>query len=240
MPLDDLPRPRLDEMNDAGRRVLASERALAEAGSNVVAELLSSSEEFFQWDHYPAGDVFCPDSHAQYYYHSHPPDVRDNTWGDEHGHFHTFLRPGGFPMDVIAGETAECGPNTREQNPPAHLVAISMGFDGRAIRLFTTNRWVTGEAWYDAGVVTRLLPHFRIGHGNPSPETNEWVGAMLTLFQPTVEALLHARDEVVSAYETADAGVDVFDDKNLEVTSIINIDVDRQVAAVEAALRRLA
>lgn len=237
-PLDELPLALLDEMHDAGRLVLECERVLAEAGGNVVSELLTAAEEFFQWDHYPEGDVFCPDSHAQYYYHSHPPDVRDNTWGDEHGHFHTFLRPAGFPNDVLGEETAACGPDLREQNPPSHLVAISMGFDGRANRLFTTNRWVTGEAWYDAGVVKRLLEHFHIGHGNPSPATNDWVSAMLVLFRPTVEALLHARDEILSAHDTGDGDTDVFDDKNLEVTSIVDVDVDRQVAAVEEARRR--
>jgi hypothetical protein len=100
-PLGALPRPLLDEMYEAGCRVLESEQALADAGSNVVAALLNGGNQFYQWEHYPAGDVFCPISHAQYYYHSHPPDVRGNTWGEEHGHFHTFLRPAGFPPDGV-------------------------------------------------------------------------------------------------------------------------------------------
>ncbi len=238
-PLGALPRPLLDEMYEAGCRVLESEQALADAGSNVVAALLNGGNQFYQWEHYPAGDVFCPISHAQYYYHSHPPDVRGNTWGEEHGHFHTFLRPAGFPPEVAGAEPAY-DPASPDQVPPAHLVAISMGFDGRAIRLFTTNRWVTGEAWYDAPVVVQLLERFHIGHSEPSPSANAWIGAMLVLFRPTVEALLHARDAVIAAHAPADGDTHVFDDRHLEVTSIADIDVRDQIAAVDAARRRSA
>jgi len=53
---------------------------------------------FYEWNHYPEGDVYDPDSHAQYYYHAHPPQLRG---GDEHGHFHTFLRPRGMPSGTM-------------------------------------------------------------------------------------------------------------------------------------------
>lgn len=240
VPLETLPRARLDEMYEAGCRVQTSEQALADAGSNVVAALLNGGDRFYQWEHYPAGDVFCPISHAQYYYHAHPPDVRGNTWGDEHGHFHTFLRPAGFPPEVMSGAEPDCDPENPDLAPPTHLVAISMGFDGRAARLFTTNRWVTGEAWYDAPVVTQLLARFHIVHQVPSAPANVWIGAMLALFRPTVEALLHARDAVVAAHTPADEDTHVFDDRHLEVTSIADIDVRDQIAAIDAARRRSA
>ncbi|MEE8172364.1 MAG: hypothetical protein V3T62_05480, partial [Alphaproteobacteria bacterium] len=32
----------------------------------------------------------------------------------------------------------------------SHIIGISMDAKGMPIRLFTTNRWVTGEAWYKA------------------------------------------------------------------------------------------
>ncbi len=236
-PMESLSEAVLDEMYEAGQRVLACERELFEAGSNVVAELLGAGRDFYQWDHYPAGDVYCPGSHAQYYYHSHPPDVRGNHWGEEHGHFHTFLRQLGFPADVAKEAQPMPDPASPDTEPPAHLVAISMGFDGKAVRLFTTNRWVTGEAWCEAPIVARLLEHFHIGHHDPSPTVNAWINAMLVLFRPTIEALLHARDQVVARHDP-DAGTHVFNDKNLEVTSISDVDVGAQMKRVAAARDR--
>jgi hypothetical protein len=227
-PLIDLPLAVLEEMHAAGLRLLECEHALTEAGSNVVAEILRLTEEFYQWDHYPKGDVYCADSHAQYYYHAHPPTERGNEWGDEHGHFHTFLRPQGFPSGI---KTA-----AGDNEAPAHLVAVSMNYEGRASRLFTTNRWVTGEIWYDAGTVSRFLEHFHIGHENPSRLANDWISSLLVLFRPAIQTLLHARDEMIAAHTPTTDDLHVYDDRNLEVASILDIDVQGQIGAVEAAL----
>jgi hypothetical protein len=89
-------------------------------------------------------------------------------------------------------------------------------------------------------VVVQLLERFHIGHSEPSPSANAWIGAMLVLFRPTVEALLHARDAVIAAHAPADGDTHVFDDRHLEVTSIADIDVRDQIAAVDAARRRSA
>ncbi|WNK00071.1 hypothetical protein L2D14_01265 [Thalassospiraceae bacterium LMO-JJ14] len=222
-----LPKATLEEMRAAGRRVLASEHELTEAGSNVVSEILRPTKSFYEWDHYPDGDVYCTNSHAQYYYHAHPPTERGNAWGDEHGHFHTFLRPYGFPENIEG---------TSGDDAPAHLVAVSMDYNARATRLFTTNRWVTGEAWFDASVVCQLLPHFHIGHDAPSETVNEWISHLLVLYRPTIEALLHARDDILKSHQPSDAGTHVHDDRSLEVVSIVDIDVRSQLDAVEAAL----
>ena len=227
-PLSQLPKPEPLEMRAAGHCVLDCERVLSDGGANTVTEMLSESGEFYQWDHYPKGDIYCTDSHAQYYYHAHPPEVRDNTWGDEHGHYHTFLRPPGFPLDLAHHAIVT--------EKPVHLVAVSMGFDGRAGKLFTTNRWVTDEAWFDAGTVSRLLDHFHIGHETPSRLANVWLNNLLILFRPTIRTLLHARDEVLAKHAPVSVDTHVFEDRNLEVTSIIDIDVTQQLAAIEDAL----
>lgn len=222
-----LPEATLEEMRAAGKRVLECEQVLAEAGSNVVSEILRPTSTFYEWDHYPDGDVYCTNSHAQYYYHAHPPTERGNTWGDEHGHFHTFLRPLGFPENVERSDGDDA---------PAHLVAVSVDYNGRAARLFTTNRWVTGEAWFDAPVVCQLLPHFYIGHDAPSATVNEWISHLLVLYRPTIGALLHARDDILKSHQPSDADTHVHDDRSLEVISIVDIDVRSQLDAVEAAL----
>src|SRR5712691_5495686 len=84
----------LGAMAAAGREIQECERVLRKTGDTVVSETLRGAGVFYEWNHYPEGDVYDPESHAQYYYHAHPPQLRG---GNEHGHFHTFLRPRGMP-----------------------------------------------------------------------------------------------------------------------------------------------
>jgi hypothetical protein len=52
---------------------------------------------------------------------------------------------------------------------------------------------------------------------------------------------VHARDRTIAAWRPNDAAaVSVDDDRSLEVTSVIAIDIDRQIGQVEAALVRVA
>src|SRR3546814_14192456 len=64
---------------------------------NLVGELLKNNGTFYEWDHYPPGDVYDHETHGQYYYHAHAADQR---FDGEHGHFHTFVRPKGMPPGV--------------------------------------------------------------------------------------------------------------------------------------------
>ena len=81
----------------AGETALDSLRALASMGRSLVSEALAGADGFYEWRHYPEGDVYDPGSHAQYFYHAHPPGERAAS---EHGHFHAFLRPHGMPAGV--------------------------------------------------------------------------------------------------------------------------------------------
>ena len=55
--LASIPTDRLEAMAAAGADVLECHRVLANTGGNIVGELLRGVETFFEWDHYPAGDV---------------------------------------------------------------------------------------------------------------------------------------------------------------------------------------
>ena len=55
-----LPRAELEVMREAGARVLEATRVLANTSDNVVGELLRDSATFYEWNHYPDGDVFDP------------------------------------------------------------------------------------------------------------------------------------------------------------------------------------
>jgi hypothetical protein len=225
---------RLAEMSAAGAEVVEWMRVLSRTGDNVVGELLRGTAQFLEWDHYPGGDVYDGESHAQYYYHAHPQELRPG----EHGHFHTFLRPRGMPDGVRPAARGGAVAMPGENDALSHLIAISMNAYGVPIRLFATNRWVTGETWYAAADVRRMLDRFVIGHARPSWPANRWIGAMLRLFRPQIEMLLDARDAMVAAWATAHPGRDVLEDRALEIAATVDISIDAQNAAVAAALAR--
>ncbi len=234
--LTNLPRQQLEEMAEAGRLVQECTRVLAKTNDNVVGEILRDQGEFYEWDHYPKGDVYDWDSHAQYYYHAHPVELR----GGEHGHFHTFLRPKGMPAGVHPADVADYTPPADPNDALSHLAAFSMDHTGTPIRIFTTNRWVTGETWYTAGDVTQMLDSFVMDLAHPSWPVNIWLTAMVHLFRPQIEELLVQRDQAVSDWAASHPDSNVYEDRDLEITSVSNISIPDQVLAVEDALKAVA
>src|SRR5216684_4183133 len=238
----------LQVMSAAGREVRECYRALAKTGDNIVGEVLRDQGIFREWDHYPRDDVYDTVTHAQFYYHAHPPGQR--PWV-EHGHFHTFLRPRGMPPGVRPADVPppsdppEPAPHDKtvaaDNAALSHLIAISMTPSGIPIWLFTTNRWVTGETWYSATDVCAMLDYFVVDHTRPSWALNRWISAMFGLFKPQIAELVQARDRTIAKWKpSSSTAVSVYDDRSLEVTSAIAIDIDRQLGKVEAALRELA
>lgn len=232
-PLDSLPTEALEDMAEAGAEVMEVHRVLAKTGDNIVGELLKNNGTFYEWDHYPPGDVYDHETHGQYYYHAHALDQR---FEGEHGHFHTFVRPKGMPLGIkpakVPGYVAPEDPN----DALSHLVAIAMTPAGLPFRLFTVNRWVTGEVWYKAEDVIRLLDVFKIDHAQPSWPVNRWISAMVRLYKPQIADLLQARDLKVAAWQVQGPDNDVFEDRDLEVTSFLDISLDRQIQGVARAL----
>lgn len=227
-----LPRNRLIGMRDAGEQVLECHRILNNTDDNIVGELIKEVETFFEWNHYPDGDIYDNITHSQFYYHAHPPEERPG----EHGHFHTFIRPKGMPEDIKPAPVADYEPPEDDDDALSHIIAVSMDNAGLPIKLFTTNRWVTGEVWYTAADVHRLIDLFVIDHAQPSWPINMWISAIVRLFDPQVRALVLERDKVVEAWEQEHPGSNVFEDRDLEVTAEFEVDIDKQRAAVEAAL----
>ena len=231
-----VPRERLEDMAAAGADVLECYRLLRKSGHNVVGEVLRGEGEFFEWDHYPKGDVYDNETHSQYYYHAHPVELR----GGEHGHFHTFLRPKGMPASVSPAPLADFTRPEKENDALSHLVAISMDNYGQPTRLFTTNRWVTGEVWYTADHVIEMLDHFHMDLSYPSLTVNVWISAMLRLFRPQIERLLRERDQAVQAWQSTHPGGNAYEDRDLEITSVADISVDTQIEQVGRATAELA
>ena len=228
-----LPKKELETMAEAGHEVLEIHRILAKTGDNVVGELLRDAGTFYEWDHYPSGDVYDRETHSQYYYHAHPFDER---LSNEHGHFHTFLRPKGMPRGIkpakVPGSTLPEDPNDHL----SHLIAVTMDSAGFPFGLFTTNRWVTGEVWYKAEDVIAMLDRFEIDHARPSWPVNRWIGALLVLFRPQVRELILARDRFVEDWAKDSPSDEVFEDRSLEITSMMRIDLQDQIQKVGRAL----
>ena len=116
-----------------------------------------------------------------------------------------------------------------------------MDATGAPLRFFTTNRWVTGETWYPAADVAQMLDRFALGAGGPSPLLNRWIAALLGLYKPQLVDLIGRRDAAVMDWRRRRrAKVHVLEDQRLEVTSILPIDLETQIAQIDAALRRVA
>ena len=215
-----LPRATLESMAAAGREVRTWEPILDKTGDTMLGEVTRGAAKLADWEHYPPGDVYDTEHHAQYYFHLHP--AAERPYG-ELGHFHTFLRgpgmPGGGSIDSVC-----------------HLIGIGLDKRGKAVRLFTTNRWVTDETWYDAVEVACMLDGFIIDHARPSWPLNRWITAMLRLFRPQIMTLLAERDRAIRTWTEEHPGINTLEDRGLEITSEVGISVEGQVAAAERAL----
>jgi hypothetical protein len=231
----------IEQMIAAAAMIRDCRRELAARNTNLVREVIGSST-IYAWRHYPDGEVFDAASHAQYFFHAHAPDSRPLS---ERGHFHTFLRAEGMPSGVVplllpelavadvAAPPPQAAPLKRgERDEVSHLIAIAIDIRGEPTRLFTTNRWVTGETWYRAEDVARMLDRFVIGGGEPSAVLNRWIGGMIRLFRPQIATLLQARDETVMAWRRR-RRTHVFEDPRLEITSSLDIHLDTQLALVD-------
>lgn len=221
-------RETLEVMAESGRTVIECHRVLAKTGDNVVGEVLCDQGTFYEFDHYPKGDVFDSESNAQYYYHAHR--------GDEHGHFHTFLRQAGMDVSMHPVAQSDAEYMHKRRDKLSHIIAISMDRRGMPIGLFTTNRWVTAENWYAAADIKVMLDSFEIDLARPSWPVNIWITAMLRLFRPQILELVDQRDRAVANWHARHPEVDVFEDRDLGITSQCEISIDDQIATVEAAL----
>lgn len=226
--LSGLPRDRLEEMAAAGEEVIDCMRVLAKTEDNVVGEALRDGGVFYELAHYPDGDIYDPASHAQFYYHAHRPG--------EHGHFHTFLRKDGMPEGVAPAALPGDHAPEDEDDTICHLIGFSMDKYAVPIGLFTTNLWLTGDTWYGAEEICRMIDLFEIDLARPSWPLNRWISKMFPLFRPQMIALLHARDENIAAWIAQHPGVDVYEDRDLDIVSYIPVSIDDQVAAVARAL----
>jgi hypothetical protein len=206
--------------------------AMAQAGDEVArleaamgappAALLTGGRNAVAFRHYPEGDVYDFASHSQFYYHTHR--------AGEHGHAHLFLRPKGMPPGVVPAVAPA------DKDAPCHLVAVGLDADGWLEELFTTNRWVTGEAWYQSAAIKRMLPRFSVTTDGPAGLAAGWLTALTKLFAPLVGELADRRDAAVASWSLAHPTTDPLEDAALEITSRAKVTVTAWRAALANVL----
>ena len=225
--------------------LLECHAAMAARGGSIIRELVGEvASDIDDWRHYPDGEVYDPKSHAQYFYHRHAGAASDAAAAaGEHGHFHLFLRGEGIAAGttpLLLPELAVAGVPAPRQSAPlkrgvsdevCHLVAIAVDGAGRPLRLFTTNRWVTGETWYRADDVIKMLGRWWVAGDTPATLVNRWLGALVALFQHDIAGVLRERDEAIMKWRWRRRG-NVFEDQRLEVTSSRAVDLDARLATI--------
>lgn len=213
---------------EAAIELLTCLKLLAESGASIISEVLGGNE-FIQWEHYPQNDAFDAATRSQYYFHAHPPEGRETP---DYGHFHTFLR-----RPIMSNETCRAASFQQQEIDCGegiyHLVGISLNGDGVPWRLFTTNKWVTGETWCSASQTIAMLGEFAPATNDPSSAVSRWVTAMVRLFRPQIELIIHQRDEAVARWQAAHPDADAFEDRALEITSAIEISLHDQVSWID-------
>lgn len=223
----------LADMHDGAARVLEAAQALARSGLSVVSEVLRGQGDFTIWERYPLGDIFDTESHCHYFFHAHTPE---EMLAGEAGHFHLFLRPAGLAPGLVPMDLPGAPVPAEEAARFIHIGAISVDAHGRALRLFTTNRWVTDETLYPAAEIAPLLARFRIGLAHPNWAVSEWLNGMVALFRPQIAAALVLRDAALRDLTKAHPATAVSEDRAAQNLSSFEIDIPAQIAAIEAAL----
>lgn len=188
-----------------------------------MADLLGD-QTLVEWAHYPAGDLFDPRTGIQIFYHAHQQGDRSSL---ENGHFHCFVERTRIvgPAKPVAHSKSD---GSREL---CHIVGLSIDPRGVPFEAFTTNQWVTDEWLYPAQVVAGLLPVFAQVQDD-APSVLRWISALVTLFEAQIEDLLVERDASLALGRRGVARRARA--QTLEITSSRTLDVDAQIADVEA------
>lgn len=160
-------------LHDAALTAMHVPLRYAQRGRNMAWAAMAGAAALQPQRHYPEHDVVDRQSGVRFYYHAHPIEGGSN----EHGHFHIFH---------------ERGPSFH------HLAALSLDPQGRPVRWFCTNRWVTGEAWPSPPDLRDTITRFKVSTRGKMAPVATWLQALFALYADDLVALLDARDHLLS------------------------------------------
>lgn len=203
----------------------AQQQMMGNKGKNILHYTLKKKRKHERMSHYPKGDRIDHSTGSQYFYHCH----RENLESREHGHFHCFLRYKHIPKRIKPAPLADW--DKYIDNPMTHLIAIGMNQFGQPIRLFTVNRWVTSEIWYDAKHIDYFIKRYKMTlRDDPYWQVlDKWVEGMLNLFAPQISWLHQDRDKRIQQHQSIDLTSNPYTNYDLEELSEISIDIKKQV-----------
>lgn len=201
----------------------AQQQIIQNTGQSILYYTRKDKAQHERMSHYPKGDRIDHKTGAQYFYHCH----RENLESTEHGHFHCFLRYKHIPARIKPTPLADWDKHI--DNPMTHLIAIAMNTLGQPIRLFTVNRWVSSEIWYDAKHAPRLINRFKMTlYNNPYWRLlDQWVEGMLHLFAPQIAWLYTQRDAAIQAQRSQHAHP--YDNQAIEELSSLPINLTQHI-----------
>lgn len=203
----------------------AQQQMTSSKGKNILHYTLRKKRRHERMNHYPKGDRIDHNTGSQYFYHCH----RENFESKEHGHFHCFLRYKHIPKRIKPAPLHDW--DKYIDNPMTHLVAIGMNQFGQPIRLFTVNRWVTSEIWYNAEHIPYFLKRYKMTlMDDPYWRVlDQWVEGMLHLFSPQIIWLHQERDNRIHLHQQNGSIDNPYTDHELEELSEISIDLKKQI-----------
>ena len=212
-------------MRHAKKLLTAQQQIVSNTGTSILHYTLQNKDQHESMSHYPKGDRIDHQTGSQYFYHCH----RENFNSTEHGHFHCFLRYKHIPKHIKPTQLTDWDKHI--DNPMTHLVAISMNNLGQPIRLFTVNRWISSEIWYDAKHAPNFINRFNLTlTDDPYWQIlDQWVDAALHLFAPQISWLYTQRDAAIRAHQHDNLEDNVYENESIEELSSIAIDLTQQI-----------
>jgi hypothetical protein len=206
---------------NAATQLVKSLQDLSQRGRQVVQEIVGDNT-FVEWEHYPENDVRDLKHASQYFYHAHTGLQRSFT---EHGHFHLF---------VHAQELGLRPANSRYEEAPAHVIAVSMNAQGLPTAFFAVNRWVTKGPWLSYEACEIALDNFALKGRQGSRDINRFLTALVQLYRNQILDVIRERDRVMQKLSQERDRRSVFADRSIELLSYAPIALMGDIEALES------
>ena len=179
---------------------------MGERQSNPVLEILDPQQTFHENQKYPENKLTFNEGVWRAYYHRHAPPYK---FENEHGHFHIFHKV--------------------NEDDWTHVAGLSMDNQGQVQKWFVTNRWVTDETWQDA----EKYAVFFID----DPEENllpveQWLYAMVLLYQQELQQLLLKRDQEVRRLVKDTSVKSVKENRDVYILAEQDVDLQEKLTGV--------
>lgn len=213
---------------EAVHAIVDSILAMAKAGRPLMQRVLPDGAVHW-WTHYPDDDARDERTRSRWYYHVHPPGVRDDA---EHGHFHLFLHR----TQLDDGFVPLASPADGDEAPAQviHIAGLSVDRQGIPTSWFATNRWVTDEFLYSADVLASHLGRYDVDRTPEDVIVNRFLTAMVALYHDEIADLLRARDAKLAEIGAGPDKPELFE-AGEAVLAVQLIDLDAKIESLGAA-----